>query len=296
MADLNGPEHLDWWARREEAYQQRPYAQAETQRILAEIRRERNESAAYEARLEERIAQGDPRAQQLLDEELTRQAYETDPALPSAKGDPAEWEAFFRHFYGQDMPANAFYQARLHDVQAAAPPDVGGLRAAYDEQPWNDLTDEASAADDEMEAWKRGIPLQELQEEYRAAAAHEKAEEYDRFGLPAELWLRSLPESAASGPYQPAEALARFQAAVGVLGLVLDPEVPAVGTQHFDHLVRGQILLAVHGGDKRQVRRLPGVLDGPAEPIRQSVNQPVPSDCFASWLRRSRLLCRAASV
>lgn len=46
----------------------------------------------------------------------------------------------------------------------------------------------------------------------REQAARERAQEEDAFGLPGELWLRPLPGAAEAGPYQPAAALARFQA------------------------------------------------------------------------------------
>jgi hypothetical protein len=212
MADFDSPDHRAWWADREEAYVRRPDVHDEILQVLDEIQHDRDERAAYEAGLEARIARGDQRAQEQLNEFLTRDAYETDPALPAAKGDPGEWAAFFRQFYGRDMPTSAYYQARLHGREADAPPDVGGLRAAYDEQPWNDLTTEAAAADDEMEAWRRGITVDELWEEQRAAEAREAAEGHDRHGLPAEFWLRPAPGSDASGPYEPADALARLQA------------------------------------------------------------------------------------
>jgi hypothetical protein len=124
----------------------------------------------------------------------------------------SEWRAFFRQFFGRDMPDNAAYQAARHRREAAAPPDVGGLQAAFDEQPWNDLSGLKAAAGDEMEAVQRGITVEEVRAEQLEQEARDRAQEEDAFGLPGELWLRSLPGAAEAGPYQPAEALARFQA------------------------------------------------------------------------------------
>jgi hypothetical protein len=49
---------------------------------------------------------------------------------------------------------------------------------------------------------------------------------------------------------------------------VVDPEVPPVGPQHLNHLVRGQGLLAVNRREQRQAGLRARVPDGPAQPGR----------------------------
>ena len=120
-----------WWAAREATYRQRPEIRQEIESLRAEARERAREDDARAGLLEQRIQDGVPGAGQALDEELTRQATEIDPPEPSAKDDPEEWRAFFLEMHGRDMPLNAEYQAELHRIEAAAPPDVGDLAAAY---------------------------------------------------------------------------------------------------------------------------------------------------------------------
>ena len=130
VPDAQDP-HDTWWAAREAAYRQRPEIRQEIGRLRAEARERAQQDDARAAFLEQRIQEGAPGAGRALHEEMTRQAIEDDPPEPSAKDDPGEWRVFFREMYGRDMPLNAGYQAELHRIEAAAPPDAGGRAAAY---------------------------------------------------------------------------------------------------------------------------------------------------------------------
>ena len=153
-----------WWAAREAAYRQRPDIRQEIESLRAEARERAREDDARAALLEQRIQDGVPGATQALDEELTRQATEIDPPEPSAKDDPEEWRAFFLEMHGRDMPLNAEYQAELHRIEAAAPPDAGGLAAAYSEANYPRGFDEI-----ELAAEREGKTAEEVRAERGAA-------------------------------------------------------------------------------------------------------------------------------
>ena len=156
--------HDAWWAAREAAYRQRPEIRQEIERLRAEAHERARQDHARAGFLEQRIEQGAPGAGQALHEEMTRQAIEYDPPEPSAKDDPEEWRAFFREMYGRDMPLNAEYQAELHRIEAAAPPDVGGLAAAYSEANYPRGFDEI-----ELAAEREGKTAEEVRAEREAA-------------------------------------------------------------------------------------------------------------------------------
>ena len=160
MPDYDAPEHQEWWAAREAAYRQRPEVQDEIRQLDAGRRKVHEADYARSSRLEERVAARVPGAQQALDEEMVRQALWTDSPYPSARDDPGEWRAFFQHFYGQDWPENAGYEAERHRIDAEAPPDVGGLQAAYYEA--NDALSHYDWA--ELAAERAGMTLQEFQD------------------------------------------------------------------------------------------------------------------------------------
>ena len=146
-----------WWAEREQQYRNRPEIQEAAEQIRAEAQRQRDEEDARLQRLEARAADGIPSAERALMEAYTWQAVETDPPEPSAKDDPGEWRAFFQQEYGRDMPLNAEYEAQKYRVEAAVPPDVGGMAAAYFEanDPWGfDF--------DELAAEQQGLSVEEL--------------------------------------------------------------------------------------------------------------------------------------
>lgn len=120
-----------WWAERDRQYKNRPEVLAEIEQLRAEAAERNAKINAYFESLERRIAAGDPRAQETLNEALTRDALDSDPPESSAREDPAEWRAFFREVLGRDMPLNAEYEAEYYSIDAAAPPDVNGWAAEY---------------------------------------------------------------------------------------------------------------------------------------------------------------------
>jgi hypothetical protein len=146
-----------WWAAREDAYRQRPDIQQETEGLRAQARERAQADDARAARLEQRIADGVPGAQEALNEEMTWQAIDTGPPEPSAMDDPAEWEAYFQWMYGRDMPLNALYEAERHSIDRNAPPDVGGLAAEYHERNYP-----RSAGPVELEAEREGVTPEEI--------------------------------------------------------------------------------------------------------------------------------------
>lgn len=146
-----------WWARREQQYRDRPEIRQRTEQIRAETERQRDEEDACLERLEARAGAGVPGAQQALAEAYTWQAVRTDPPEPSARDDPEEWRAFFWQEYGRDMPLNAEYEAEKHRIEAAAPPDVGGMAAAYFEASYPRGFDPA-----ELAAEHQGVPVEDL--------------------------------------------------------------------------------------------------------------------------------------
>jgi hypothetical protein len=146
-----------WWAEREQQYRNRPEIQEAAEQIRAETQRQRDEEDAQLQRLEARAAAGIPRAERALMEAYTWQAVETDPPEPSAKDDPGEWRAFFQHEYGRDMPLNAEYEAQKYRVEAASPPDVGGMAAAYFE-----ANDPCGFDPAELAAERQGVSVEEL--------------------------------------------------------------------------------------------------------------------------------------
>ncbi len=146
-----------WWAERELQYRRRPDVRQEIERVQAEVRRELEQEEARLQRLEARADAGVPGAEQALNEAYTWQAVQTSPPEPSAKDDPQEWSAFFRHQYGRDMPLNAAHEAEKHRIQAAAPADVGGMAAAYFEVNYPRGYDHA-----DLEAEWCGVPEPEL--------------------------------------------------------------------------------------------------------------------------------------
>ncbi len=161
-----------WWADRERAYRDRPDVRREIGRLGAAAQQHAARDYARAAGLERRVQAGVPGAEQALYDELTLQALETGPAEPSAKNDPAEWIEFFRHEYGRDMPLNAAYEAERHRIEAAAPPDVGGMAAAYLEANYPVGFDH-----DELAAERQGITLDELDAQRYGEAGPETADE-----------------------------------------------------------------------------------------------------------------------
>jgi hypothetical protein len=151
-----------WWRDREGAYRARPGIQQEMARVQAEIAERAAQETARSDELERRIAAGVAGAQEALNAELTLQAVGTDPPEPSAKYDPAEWEAYYRKFWRRDLPVRAQYQADRLRIDAEAPPDVGGMTAAYYELYYPAVTPE------ELTAEWRGITVEELQAEREA--------------------------------------------------------------------------------------------------------------------------------
>src|SRR5579859_7739081 len=146
-----------WWAERDQQYRNRPEIQREIEQIRAETQRQHDAEDAYLQRLEAHAETGSPGAERALMEAYTAQAIATDPPEPSAKDDPGEWRAFFRQEYGRDMPMNAEYEAQKHRIEAAAPPDVGGMAAAYFE-----ANDPYCFTADELAAERQGISVEEL--------------------------------------------------------------------------------------------------------------------------------------
>ncbi len=156
--------HDAWWAAREAAYRNHPEIRQAIGRLRAEADERARHDHARAGFAEQRIEQGAPGAGQALHEEMTGQAIENDPPEPSAKDDPEEWRAFFREMYGRDMPLNAEYQAGLHRIEAAAPPDAGGLAAAYYEANYPRGFDEI-----ELAAEREGKTAEEVRAEREAA-------------------------------------------------------------------------------------------------------------------------------
>jgi hypothetical protein len=146
-----------WWAERERQYRRRPDVRQEIERVHAGVRRQIEEEEARLQRLEARADAGVPGAERALNEAYTWQAVQMSPPEPSAKDDPQEWSAFFRHEYGRDMPLNAEYEAEKHRIEAAAPADVGGMAAAYFEVNYPTGFDRA-----DLEAEWCGVPEPEL--------------------------------------------------------------------------------------------------------------------------------------
>jgi hypothetical protein len=64
--------------------------------------------------------------------------------------------AYYLEFRGRDLPLHAQHAAEKHGIDAAAPPDVGGLAAAYYE---NDCS---SVSPEELTAENRSISLEQL--------------------------------------------------------------------------------------------------------------------------------------
>jgi len=163
--ELGSPENWEarharidaWWAEREQQYRNRPEIREEAERIRAGAQRQRDEEDARLQRLEARAAAGIPGTERALMEAYTWQAVETDPPEPSAKDDPGEWRAFFQQEYGRDMPLNAEYEAQKYRIEAAAPPDVGGMAAAYFEANYPRGFDF-----DELAAEQQGVSVEEL--------------------------------------------------------------------------------------------------------------------------------------
>ena len=163
--ELGSPENWEarharidaWWAEREQQYRNRPEIREEAERIRAGAQRQRDEEDAQFQRLEALAAAGIPGAERALMEAYTWQAVATDPPEPSAKDDPGEWLAFFQQEYGRDMPLNAEYEAQKYQIEAAAPPDVGGMAAAYFE-----ANDPCGFDFDELAAEQQGVSVEEL--------------------------------------------------------------------------------------------------------------------------------------
>ncbi len=146
-----------WWAEHEQQYRSRPEIRQEIEQTRTETQRQLDQEDAYLQQLEARAAVGLPGAQQALMEAYTWQAVQTSPPEPSAKDHPGEWRAFFRQEYGRDMPLNAEYEAQQHRIEAAAPPDVGGMAAAYLEANYPRGFDPA-----ELAAEQQGVSVAEL--------------------------------------------------------------------------------------------------------------------------------------
>ncbi|HET9896991.1 MAG TPA: hypothetical protein VFQ44_18815 [Streptosporangiaceae bacterium] len=62
---------------------------------------------------------------------MTLPAGESTGRYPPSRSSLTCVAYFFRHEYGRDLPLNAYHQAELHQLQAAAPADVGGMAAGY---------------------------------------------------------------------------------------------------------------------------------------------------------------------
>jgi hypothetical protein len=187
----------DWWAKRDRLYTHRPEVLDEIREREEEIRRDRDEDSRREHGLHGQIERGIPGAQRALNAELTRQAVETDPPRPSAKEDPREWEAFAREVLGRDMPQNAAYEAENYRIDAAAPPDVGGMAAAYYEVNYPRGYD-----DGELEEEREGLRWEQLyQRRYEELQASATAG-----GTPAALPSRDFPTSLSKGVLGPPAA------------------------------------------------------------------------------------------
>ena len=146
-----------WWGEREQQYRNRPEIRQAAEQIRAEAQRQRDEEDARIQRLEALADAGIPGAERALFEAYTWQALGTDPPEPSAKDDPGNWRAFFQHEYGRAMPLNAEYEAQKYRVEAAGPPDVGGMAAAYFEANYPRGFDF-----DELAAEQQGVSVEEL--------------------------------------------------------------------------------------------------------------------------------------
>jgi hypothetical protein len=151
----------DWWHEREKAYQRRPEIQAEITRQLAE--KDQEDAAQRDAaeRLEKAFAAGKPGASDAISEYYNHDALRTSPPRPSAKGDEKEWQAFYQHFDGRDLPLHAQHNAEKYRIDADAPPDVGGMAAEYYER-W-----QPSVHPDDLAAEAAGMTYDELMAERR---------------------------------------------------------------------------------------------------------------------------------
>jgi hypothetical protein len=116
MAGYDEPEHRAWWEAREQAYRNRPEVQAAIAAHEAAWTAELEQDQAGQAQPEE---QGRPGPQE---PPPRAPAFPGPPRIPSARDDAAEWEAFFREFYGRDLPLNAARQASLNRPGPDAPP------------------------------------------------------------------------------------------------------------------------------------------------------------------------------
>jgi hypothetical protein len=215
----------DWWAERDRKYRNRPEILQEIGQLRADAGKRATAEAAYLESLEQRAEAGWPGAQQQLDEAMTRQALDTDPPEPSAKEDPGEWEAFFREVLGRDMPENAAYEAEHYRINAAAPPDVGGMAAAYYE-----ANPPSGTEYGELETEREGLTLEQLYlQRYRELRASEATR-----------------STTANGPQAGRLAAATFPG-----------PVPASPAQQDDHNPASQIRsIAMPEPDDRQGTRL----------------------------------------
>jgi hypothetical protein len=148
-----------WWSARQAAYLQRPEIQEEIAQRQAGIASRDEQVRAEEERLEAALAADCPGAQEAINQHYNLDALITDPPIPSAKDDPAEWRAYFLEFDGRDLPIRAQYEAERHSINAGAPADVGGLAAEYYERYCPSVSAEELAAED------RGMTLEELRAE-----------------------------------------------------------------------------------------------------------------------------------
>ena len=189
----------DWWEKRDRLYTHRPEVLDEIRQLRTEASEQAAAKAAYLEHLEHRAEEGSPRAQQRLNEEMARQALETDPPEPSAKEDPGEWRDFFREVLGRDMPQNAAHEAESYRIDAAAPPDVGGMAAAYYEVNYPRGYD-----DGELEEEREGLSWEQLYrkryEELQASGA--------AAGTPKALASRDFPADLSKGVLGPLGAAA----------------------------------------------------------------------------------------
>lgn len=196
----DSPEHRAWWAKREEAYLQRPDVQQEIRAQEAAWQAELAAGEARETRLNGLAGRGAAGAQEALDEEMTRQSvFSGRPRLPSAREDEGEWAAFFREFTGLDMPLNAAYEAEWGRIERNAPPDIGGLQASYYE-----ASSPRGYDLDELAAESTGITVAEFYADQAVDVA---------LGTPGELWIRPAAGVLPAGPFTPAAALALLRAA-----------------------------------------------------------------------------------
>lgn len=162
-----------WWAAREAGYRQRPQIRQEIERVRSEARERAQQNGARTWVLEQRVKDGVPGAQDALDEEMARQAIKAGPPEPSAKDDPEQWRAFFMWMHGRDMPLNARFEAEVHRIDRAAPPDAGELAAAYYRVNYPRGFDELGLA-----AEREGVTAAELRDrwELRGDGAHQDPE------------------------------------------------------------------------------------------------------------------------